>query len=47
MTASQIRQVVLEAGLDDYLFKPFLFEELRDLVAKWVKLPSGEPIGDA
>jgi CheY-like chemotaxis protein len=47
MTASQIRQVVLEAGLDDYLFKPFLFEELRDLVAKWVSLPNGEPIGDA
>jgi CheY-like chemotaxis protein len=46
MTASQIRQVVLEAGLDDYLFKPFLFEELRDIVAKWVSLPNEEVIGD-
>jgi CheY-like chemotaxis protein len=42
MTASQIRQVVLEAGLDDYLFKPFLFEELRDIVSKWVTLPNVE-----
>jgi two-component system, sensor histidine kinase and response regulator len=42
MTASQIRQVVLEAGLDDYLFKPFLFEELREVVSKWVSLPNVE-----
>lgn len=42
MTASQLKQVVLEAGLDDYLFKPFLFEELREMVGKWVKLPEVE-----
>jgi CheY-like chemotaxis protein len=42
MTASQLRQVVLDAGLDDYLFKPFLFEELRDVIRKWVELPNGD-----
>jgi CheY-like chemotaxis protein len=42
MTASQIRQTVLEAGMDDYLFKPFLFEELREVVGKWVSIPNLE-----
>jgi CheY-like chemotaxis protein len=43
MTASKIRQVVIEAGLDDYLFKPFLFEELKELLSKWVEMPDISP----
>jgi CheY-like chemotaxis protein len=43
MTASKIRQVVIEAGLDDYLFKPFLFEELKELLSKWVEMPDVSP----
>ena len=38
---SEERQRYLEAGLDDYLAKPFEREELEALLAKWVDEPVG------
>lgn len=40
MTASVMdgdKQACFDAGMDDYLSKPFSMEEFRDIVLKWVK----------
>jgi CheY-like chemotaxis protein len=39
------RERCLEAGMDDYLSKPFQAEQLVGVVQKWVG-PKGEPVQD-
>ncbi len=42
---SEDRQRYLEAGLDDYLAKPFEREELEEMIAKWATPPTGGGTG--
>lgn len=35
MTASQEKERALAAGMDDFLFKPFMSDHLRSLIKKW------------
>jgi CheY-like chemotaxis protein len=35
MTASQEKERALAAGMDDFLFKPFMSDHLKSLIEKW------------
>ena len=35
MTASQEKERALAAGMDDFLFKPFMSDHLKSLIDKW------------
>ena len=39
MTANPDRERCLKAGMDDFIFKPVLLAQLRDLLDRWVPEP--------
>ncbi|MGH9550019.1 MAG: response regulator [Terriglobales bacterium] len=40
MTANPDRERCLEAGMDDFIFKPVMLEQLKDLLARWLPAPA-------
>lgn len=38
------RQRCLDAGMDDYLSKPFNFEQFREVIARWIHAGTGIPV---
>jgi CheY-like chemotaxis protein len=40
MTANPDRERCLKAGMDDFIFKPVLLAQLRDLLERWVPDPA-------
>lgn len=40
MTASQEKERAIACGMDDFLFKPFLFDTLKQVVDRWLQSSS-------
>ncbi len=46
LTAYGERQLCLDAGMDDFLQKPVILEELSETIAKWTKTEKRQPLPD-